>query len=95
MQSVPSTKFIQNFAQFSLEAQREPIAVTNHGRVTGYFMSAHEYAELQKLKATQRQSFNIASLPDDEMHLIMKAEVDPKYDHLNALLDDNSSRPKG
>jgi len=30
----------------SAAAQREQVAITSHGRISGYFVSAHEYAEL-------------------------------------------------
>lgn len=66
MFSVSATEFVKNFGRFSLEAQREPVAVTNHGRVAGYFISSHEYEALLQLKAppvtqTRMPAFKTAS----------------------------------
>jgi len=51
MREVPATEFARNFGQYREIAQREPIAVTNHGRATGYFISAVEYEEMLRLRA--------------------------------------------
>jgi hypothetical protein len=48
---VPATEFARNFGRYSEVAQREAVAVKAHDRITGYFISAHEYEEHQRLKA--------------------------------------------
>ena len=50
MREVPATEFTRNFGQYREIAQREPVAVTSHGRATGYFVSAVELQEMQRLR---------------------------------------------
>jgi PHD/YefM family antitoxin component YafN of YafNO toxin-antitoxin module len=88
MLEIPSTEFIRRFRQYNLEAQREPVAVTNHGKVDGYYMSAIEYEELQKARRAMRRSYTLKSLPDELYSEIIRANVDSSHDYLNALLDD-------
>ena len=45
MREVPATEFARNFGQYREIAQREPVAVTSHGRMTGYFISPVEFEE--------------------------------------------------
>lgn len=51
MIEVPATEFARNFGRYREEAQRAPVAVVAHHRVTGYFVSARDYGEYQRLKA--------------------------------------------
>lgn len=88
MISLTATEFIKNFGRHNREAQHEPIAVTSHGEVTGYYMSPRKYEELQKARKALRQSYTIETLPEPLYEAILHARVDPQYDHLNALLDD-------
>lgn len=88
MLEIPATEFIRKFRQYNLEAQREPVAVTNHGKVDGYYMSAMEYEQLQKAKAAMRKSYTLKTLPDPLYTAIVDAKVDPAYNHLNILLDE-------
>jgi prevent-host-death family protein len=91
MLEIPATEFIRKFRQYNLEAQREPVAVTNHGKVDGYYVSAIEFDELQKEKAAMRRSYTLQTLPDPLYTAIANAKVDPKYDYLNELLNDENS----
>ena len=43
MREVPATEFARNFSRYCEIVQREPIPVTAHGHVTGYFVSAADY----------------------------------------------------
>jgi hypothetical protein len=88
MISITATEFIKGFERYNLRAQREAIAITNHGHVAGYYISAHEYEELQKIKSTMRRSHTINTLPEEFYQEIINAKVEPKYEHLNSLLDD-------
>lgn len=90
MLEIPSTEFVRRFRQYNLEAQREPVAVTNRGKVDGYYMSAMEYEELQQARMAMRRSYTLKSLPDDLYSKIIQAKADPSYDYLNALLDDET-----
>jgi prevent-host-death family protein len=67
MREVPATEFARNFGQYREIAQREPIAVTSHGRAMGYFISAVEFEEMQRLKAFARRSRAVADLIKEEI----------------------------
>lgn len=70
------------------EAQREPVAITSHGRISGYFVSEREYKELQRLRAFERRIFRIRELPPEISRAIKAAKMDSTHDHLNALMDE-------
>lgn len=84
--SVPASEFTKNFGRYRMQAQREAVAVTTHGQISGYFVSAHEYEELMRLK-NSRMSFATADLSDDEAKAIASSRMDPRHDHLDTLLD--------
>lgn len=88
MREVPATEFTRNFGQYREIAQREPIAVTSHGRATGYFVSAVEYEELQRLKASGRRSRAVADMTKEEIEQMAAGRMSPEHDHLNSLLDE-------
>jgi len=88
MREVPATEFTRNFGQYREIAQREPVAVTSHGRATGYFVSAVEYEEMQRLKTFVRRSRAVADMTKEEMEQIAASRMGPEHDHLNALLDE-------
>jgi prevent-host-death family protein len=85
MASVTAAEFAKSFGRFREVAQREPVAITSHGRETCYLISAEEY---RRLKTRDRDVFDISDLPDDVIDAIRTARMDPRHDHLNALLDD-------
>ena len=88
MARVTATEFAKNFGRYREEAQREPVAITSHGRTTGYFVSAHEYAELERLRAHERRAYRIEDVPDAAFEAIAGAKMDPRYNELDALLED-------
>jgi len=88
MREVPATEFTRDFGQYREIAQRAPVAVTSHGRATGYFISAVEYEEMQRLKAFVRRSRAVTDLTKEAIEQMAASRMDPEYDHLNALLDD-------
>jgi prevent-host-death family protein len=88
MREVPATEFTRNFGRYREIAQREPVAVTSHGRATGYFISVIEYEELQRLRVFGRRSRAVADLTEEEIARIAASRMSPEHDHLNALLDE-------
>ncbi len=88
MREVPATEFARNFGQYREIAQREPVAVTSHGRAMGYFISAVEFEEMQRLKAFARRSRAVADLTRAEIDQMTAGRMDAEHDHLNALLDE-------
>lgn len=86
--AIPASEFAKNFGRYKEEAQREPVAITSHGRISGYFISEREYQELQRLRKFERRVFRIKDLPAEIAKAIEASKMDSKHDHLNALLDD-------
>lgn len=87
MLEVSATEFVKNFGQYKERVQREIIAVTSHGRTSGYFLSEHEFRELMLLKAHSRHAYHISELSEETIAAIAKAEMDPAHNHLNALME--------
>jgi PHD/YefM family antitoxin component YafN of YafNO toxin-antitoxin module len=88
MTAVTATEFAKAFGRYKEEAQREPVAITSYGRVSGYFVSAREYEELQRLRAFERRVHRIKDLPAEIAEAIQSSKMNPAHDHLNALLDE-------
>jgi PHD/YefM family antitoxin component YafN of YafNO toxin-antitoxin module len=63
MTAVAATEFAEAFGRYKEETQREPVAITSYGWVSGYFVSAREYEELQRLRAFERCLQRIKGLP--------------------------------
>ena len=87
MITVSATEFVKNFGQYKEQAQREVIAITSHGRTSGYFLSEQEYHEYQLAKASARRAYPVSEMPAETVAAIAQAEMNPAHDHLNALLD--------
>jgi prevent-host-death family protein len=87
MREVPATEFTRNFGQYREIAQREPVAVTSHGRATGYFVSAVEFEEMQRLKTFARRSRAVVDMTKEEIERMAASRMAPEHEHLNALLD--------
>ena len=88
MREVPATEFARNFGQYREIAQREPVAVTSHGRAMGYFISAVEFEAMQQLKASTRRSLAIADLSKEDIDQMTAGRMSAEHDHLNTLLDE-------
>jgi len=88
MLTVPASEFSKNFGRYRELVQRQTVAVTSHERVTGYFMSAAEYEELQRLKAMTTQSFAVEELPESAIRAIAESEMDARHAHLDKLMDE-------
>lgn len=88
MTAISATEFARHFGRYKEEAQREPIAITSHGRTSGYFVSAQEYAELQRLRSLERQAYHLNALPIEMADAIAASTMSSAHDALNALLDE-------
>ena len=88
MIEVKAAEFAKNFGRYKELAQRQPVAVTSHGRKSGYFVAAHEFAEYQRLKERERRAFGIDELPEESVRALSKTRMHPRHNRLNALLDD-------
>ncbi len=88
MTAVTATEFAKGFGRYKEEAQYKPIAITSYGRVSGYFISAREFEELQRLRAFERRAYRINDLPAEIADAIEGSKMNPAHDHLNKLLDE-------
>ena len=86
MVTISASEFAKNFGRYKEAAQREPIAITSYGRTSGYFVAAHEYEELQRLRVLERRAYRIDALPNEIANAIEIAKMDPAHNHLNNLL---------
>lgn len=85
---VPASEFSKNFGKYRETVQREPVAVTAHERVTGYFVSANEYEEYIRVKARMPKAYAVEELSQETIQAIAHARMDARHDHLDALLDE-------
>lgn len=87
MTQVAATEFARNFGRYREEAQRAPVAVVAHNRVTGYFVSARDYDEYQRLKATAPIALAVEELDDATLRALAASRMDGCHDPLDALMD--------
>ena len=71
--TVTVVEFKKHFGRYREAAQRAPVGITNHGRLSAVLISAAEYDELSKLKRDQPESGFVWQLPDDVVSDIAKA----------------------
>ena len=72
--TISATRFCREFAAWQRRVQREPIEVRNHETVTGYYISADEYA---RLKRRDKRALATEDLPDWLIERVATGEVDP------------------
>jgi hypothetical protein len=85
--TVPASEFTRNFGRYRMLAQREAVAVSSHGSITGYFVAPNEYEDFLRFK-NYRRSFDTRELSEEKIAAIAASRVDPRHDHLNALMDE-------
>jgi hypothetical protein len=88
MIEVPATEVAKRFSQYRQAAQREPVAVTHHGRITEVLISRHDYDDYLRLKGLATHALWVSELSDEAIAALAQARVDPRHDHLDALMDD-------
>ena len=85
-ETVPASEFTRNFGRYRMQAQREAVAVSSHGSITGYFVAPEEYEEFLRFKQ-HRRSFATAELPEDKVKAIGSSRMDKRHAHLNTMLE--------
>lgn len=86
VETVPASEFTRNFGRYRMDAQRQAVAVSSHGRIAGYFVGPAEYEAFKRFQESHR-SFAAAKLPKDKVRDIASTSMDSRHDHLNVLLD--------
>jgi PHD/YefM family antitoxin component YafN of YafNO toxin-antitoxin module len=84
---IPASEFTRNFGRYQMLAQRDPVAVTSHGRTTGYFIAAEDYEAFKRFKESRR-SFATLELSEQKAKAISASRMDKRHAHLDAMLDD-------
>ena len=84
--TVPASEFTRNFGRYRMRAQRQAVAVSSHGQITGYFIGPDEYEEFRRFRETRR-SFATAELPKEKVEAIRASGMDARHAHLDKLLD--------
>ena len=84
---IPASEFTRNFGRYQMLAQREPIAVTSHGRTTGYFIAAEDYEAFKRCKESRRR-FATLELSEEKANAISSSRMDDRHAHLDAMLDE-------
>ncbi len=84
---IPASEFTRNFGRYQMLAQREPIAVTSHGRTTGYFIAAEDYEAFKRFKESRR-SFATLELSEEKANAISSSRMDDRHAHLDSMLDE-------
>jgi hypothetical protein len=84
--TIPASEFTRNFGRYRMLAQREAVAVSSHGSITGYFVAPNEYEEFQRFKQ-HRRSFATVELSDERVQAIGSSRMDERHAHLDTMLD--------
>ena len=92
MKETTASDFCRNFGRYQHRAQRDPVRVTNHGHVTGYFVSEAEFDHYQDLLRKEREVLSVGRLPDDVLAAIEASRYPEGHDDLHALMDDETGR---
>jgi hypothetical protein len=85
--SVPASEFAGFFGHYQMAAQRAAVAVSNHGRITGYFVAPDEYQEFKRFRESRR-SFATSDLPDAKVRPIGASRMDARLAHRDARLEE-------
>jgi hypothetical protein len=83
--TIPAWKFTRNFGRCRMLAQREAVAVSSHGSITGYFVTPAEDEEFRRFKQCRR-SFATAELSEEGVQAIGSSRMDERHAHLDAVL---------
>jgi PHD/YefM family antitoxin component YafN of YafNO toxin-antitoxin module len=86
LDTVPASEFTRNFGRYRMRAQREPVAVSSHGQITGYFVSPDEYEEFKRFRESRR-TFAATELSEQSVERIRASHMDVRHAHLDKLLD--------
>ena len=85
MLTVSAAEFQRHFGRYQDEALKQPVSITCDGREQLVVLAVEEY---QRLKRRDREVLGVGDLSDPDLAAIAATEMDPRHDHLNALLDE-------
>jgi PHD/YefM family antitoxin component YafN of YafNO toxin-antitoxin module len=82
---VSSTEFGKEVGRYQDVALTEPVIVTRNGRDRTVVIAAEEY---WRLKRRDRKVYAAGELPDDILEAVANTRMDPRHNHLDALIED-------
>lgn len=82
---VSSTEFGKEVGRYQDVALSEPVIVTRNGRDRTVVIAAEEY---WRRKRRDRTVYAAGELPDDIVDAIARTEMNPRHNHLDALVED-------
>jgi len=88
MIEAPATEVAKRFSRYRLAAQREPVAVTHHGRVTEFLISNQDYDEYARLKSLMTRAMKIEEISDEALEALVNVQMHERHASLDALMDD-------
>ncbi len=88
MLEVPATEIAKRFSRYRQAAQREPVAVTHHGRVTEVLLSRHDFEDYLRLKGEATRALAASELSPELLTALAEAHMDDRHAHLDALMDE-------
>jgi prevent-host-death family protein len=88
MLKATATEVAKRFSRYRQAAQREPVEVTHHGRVTEVLLSKHDYDEYQRLKSLATRALWAHEISAESLGALAASRMAPHHNHLNDLLDD-------
>ncbi len=83
--TVPASEFTRNFGRYRMQAQRAAIAVSSHGRITGYFVGPDEYEAFMRFRGSRR-SLATAERSDEKLGAIGASRMDERPADLDNML---------
>ena len=83
MAVVAATEFARNFRVYNLQAQSEPVKVTNHGKVDGAYISARDLEILETAKRRMRKRYVAGEIPAEVIELIKQAKFPEEYANIH------------
>ncbi len=93
MTEAAATEFVRNFGKYQHAAQREAVAVKAHARIVGYFISPHDFAEYQAMKA-QRRALAVEDFDEAMVAALETSRMDARHAPLDALIDDPADKQR-
>jgi hypothetical protein len=88
---VSATQFAKSFGQFEARAVRQPVAVTSHRRITGFYISVEDFAHYQRLREQERKVYRIDELPESAWSAIKEVQYPSGFEQLDELMEDSKS----
>jgi len=86
MKAIAEEEFLLDPARWLDEADKEPLSLLRNGTV---YLVILPKPVFESMHDDNRQVLHISELSAEDIAAVRNAKVDPRHDHLNALLEDD------